>query len=217
MDQAANPILVGLQRPYSNAGSFDVSVNVINSYGCGSVPATNTIIIHPLPQVNAGSDKIINLGSTVVMDAIVANATNHHYLWTPPTGLSDPQMLNPMASPQKTTTYQLTAVDTQFFCSNSDNVTINVITKLGIPNAFSPNKDGVNDKWTIKGIDLYPNALVTIYSRYGQKIFESYKYYEKPWDGTKNDKDLPTGVYYFIIKPSKTSDELLSGSVVVLR
>jgi gliding motility-associated-like protein len=206
-----------VQRTYNSAGSFGISLAVVSTGGCGSAPATSTIIIHPLPQVNAGTDKIINLGNSVIMNAVVANVADHSYLWTPPAGLSDPQTLNPMASPGKTTTYLLTATDIQSFCSSSDNVTINVITKLEIPNAFSPNKDGINDKWTIKGMDLYPDAIITIYSRYGQKIFESYRYYEKPWDGTNNGKDLPAGVYYYLIKPSKASSELLSGSVTVLR
>ena len=60
-----------------------------------------------------------------------------------------------------------------------------------------------------------PNSLVQVFTRYGQKVFES-KGYEHPFDGTHGGKELPTGVYYYIINLG-TSCNILSGNVTIIR
>jgi gliding motility-associated-like protein len=89
------------------------------------------------------------------------------------------------------------------------------LSDLTIPNTFTPNGDGVNDLWLIKGIENYPTAMVQIFTRYGQKVFES-KGYASPFDGKAGGAMLPSGVYYFIIKLSSDCN-LLSGSLTLLR
>jgi gliding motility-associated-like protein len=89
------------------------------------------------------------------------------------------------------------------------------LSSLNIPNTFTPNGDGINDFWLINGIDNYPNALVQVFNRYGQKVFDS-KGYDHPFDGKSGGSVLPAGVYYYIINlNSKCS--LLSGSLTILR
>jgi len=66
------------------------------------------------------------------------------------------------------------------------------------PNTFTPNGDGINDVWLIAGLDTYPGCSVAVYNRYGLQIFLS-KGYTRPWDGTDNGKELPTGTYYYVI------------------
>jgi gliding motility-associated-like protein len=66
-------------------------------------------------------------------------------------------------------------------------------------NAFSPNGDGINEKWTIYRIWNYPNATVKIYNSWGSLVFNSAVGYPEPWDGTYNGKALPAGTYYYII------------------
>jgi|GEM_PF-481657 len=72
-------------------------------------------------------------------------------------------------------------------------------TSLRIPNAFSPNNDGINDRWQIAGLLGYPNCNVEIFDRYGQSLFRSIGY-NNPWDGKRNSKDLPVGTYYYVIR-----------------
>ena len=93
-------------------------------------------------------------------------------------------------------------------------VTVGLST-LNIANAFSPNGDGINDYWQISGLQNYPTALVQIFNRYGQKLFES-KGYGIPFDGTYNGKKLPAGVYYYIINLNSKCN-LLSGSLTIFR
>ena len=45
-----------------------------------------------------------------------------------------------------------------------------------IPNAFTPNGDGINDIWDIKYLDYYPDCTVNIFSRYGENIYQSVSY-----------------------------------------
>jgi gliding motility-associated-like protein len=73
----------------------------------------------------------------------------------------------------------------------------------------------VNDYWQINNIANYPQALVQIFTRYGQKIFES-KSYSLPFDGTYKGQKLPPGVYYYIINLN-TNCSLLSGSLTIIR
>jgi gliding motility-associated-like protein len=94
------------------------------------------------------------------------------------------------------------------------NLTVALQT-INIPNTITPNGDGINDYWQINGIENYPNALVQIFNRYGQKIFES-KGYSVPFDGTYKGQKLPSGVYYYIINLITTCN-LFSGSLTIVR
>jgi gliding motility-associated-like protein len=88
-------------------------------------------------------------------------------------------------------------------------------TALNIPNAFSPNNDGNNDNWIIKGIENYPKTSVMVFNRYGAKVFESSNY-QKPFDGNRNGSPLPIGVYFYVIKINEKCSTI-SGSLTLLR
>jgi len=86
---------------------------------------------------------------------------------------------------------------------------------LRIPNAFTPNGDGINDTWIIDNIWMYPAAYIQVYNRWGQALYEA-KGSEEPWDGTYNGKPVPAGPYIYIVnllngEPAKT------GIVTVVR
>jgi len=89
------------------------------------------------------------------------------------------------------------------------------LSAIDIPNAFTPNGDGKNDYWKINNAQNYPQAIVQIFTRYGQKVFES-KGYSVPFDGTYNGTRLPSGVYYYILNLGKSCN-LLSGSLSIIR
>jgi gliding motility-associated-like protein len=89
------------------------------------------------------------------------------------------------------------------------------LSTINIANTFSPNGDGHNDYWKIDGIESYPQAVVQIFNRNGQKLFES-KGYGTPFNGTYKGKPLPTGTYFYIINLNKNCN-LLSGSLTIIR
>ena len=83
------------------------------------------------------------------------------------------------------------------------------------PKAFSPNGDGVNDTWNIEYLVGFPNCQVRIFSRYGQKLYDS-KGYGTPWDGSCDGKSLPSGTYYYLIALEKDM-ETMSGSITIIK
>lgn len=64
-------------------------------------------------------------------------------------------------------------------------------------NGFSPNGDGVNDNFTIEGIEAYPNNILNIYNRWGNEVMTT-KGYKNDWQGTWNGTNLPDGTYFYI-------------------
>jgi len=95
---------------------------------------------------------------------------------------------------------------------------INIISKckdIHIPNTFTPNGDGTNDKWLIAGLEGDPSVNVKIYTRAGTTIFES-QGYALPWDGTYKGAKVAAGVYFYVIA-TKGTKQVLSGSVTVIR
>jgi gliding motility-associated-like protein len=81
-------------------------------------------------------------------------------------------------------------------------------------NAFTPNGDGINDTWTISGLDNDKSAMIQVFNRYGAVVYKS-KGYANPWDGRYNGGKLPAGVYYYIIN-AKNGKQTLSGSVTII-
>lgn len=164
--------------------------------------------------VDAGPDQEILSGESVVLNGST-NGTS--YYWTPAANLSTPTSLNTFALPETTTTYFLTASSAN--CTLSDDVTITITDQLTIPGSFSPNDDGTNDTWIIKGIDAFPDAQVTIFDRWGQQIFEAVGYSAaKSWDGKHNGRKVTDGVYYYVIDlRNDLYKEPFKGFVTVLR
>ena len=69
---------------------------------------------------------------------------------------------------------------------------------FAIPGGISPNGDGVNEYWDIQGLEDYPNATVTVFNRWGQKVYSGTSQ-DPAWDGTTNGRECPTADYYYII------------------
>jgi gliding motility-associated-like protein len=110
--------------------------------------------------------------------------------------------------------YRLTAIG-QNGCMASDTLTVRILKPVKIPNAFSPNGDGVHDTWQIEHMADYPGSSLHVFNRYGQQVFSS-KGYATPWDGKVNGKDLPVGVYYYVIE-LRNGFSPLNGSITIIR
>jgi gliding motility-associated-like protein len=100
------------------------------------------------------------------------------------------------------------------------NITISIDPcDIIIPTAFTPDGDDVNDDWQILHLDeVYPNNIVSVYNRWGNKLFESTigSYSQQPWDGRFDGKELPVASYYYIIETTDSS-EPLKGIVSIVR
>lgn len=190
------------------------TVTVFNNY-CINVLHVKVIVVDR-PTVNAGADKEIINGDKVQLVAQVSNVEGATYSWTPATYLDNHTIANPMASPTDHITYRLTVRSANGCFIVSDEVAINVREKLIIPNAFTPNGDGINDILTIPGLDSYRQSTLTIFNRNGQPIFKSLAY-PKSWDGSHNGKPLPIGTYYYIIELNNYDHKRLSGYIFLIK
>ena len=82
--------------------------------------------------------------------------------------------------------------------------------------SFSPNGDGVNDVWNIRNSELYPDMKVTIFNRWGAKVYQSKGIYI-PWNGTgPAGKLVPPETYYWIIDLGDNSTKTMTGTVTVI-
>ncbi len=68
-----------------------------------------------------------------------------------------------------------------------------------IPGGLSPNGDGINDTWNIQGLEDYPNASISVFDRWGQKVYSGASQ-DPDWDGTTNGSECPTADYYYILE-----------------
>ena len=199
---------------YGSAGSYDVSLYIINSHGCRSTTFTKNVTVNPYPIVNAGPDLFILQDGNDTIQSLVT-AITPSYLWTPNLYfLSSNTVMTPIVKGVEDITYTLT-VTGRGGCVSTDQVFIKVLKGPEIPNIFSPNGDGVHDKWVIKYLDTYPGSTVDIFNRYGQLIYHAIGY-SVPWDGKVNGKEVPIGTYYYIVNP-KNGRKIMSGYVDVIR
>jgi gliding motility-associated-like protein len=103
-------------------------------------------------------------------------------------------------------------------CEYTDTTLLGSLNKscLIIPTAFTPNGDGYNDTWEIGNIEIYPEARVEIYNRWGELLFVSGNGYEVKWDGTHKGRDLPIDSYHYIITLKKGREPVV-GIVTIIK
>jgi gliding motility-associated-like protein len=194
----------------------NTSYIVTASAGTCTRQATVNATVFAGVAANAGTPKTIILG-----DAIQLTGSSNQpgtYLWTPSTGLSATNILNPVASPQVTTTYQL-KVTTAQGCVDSSSVTVTVIQKCDEPMvAFTPNGDGINDTWYVTNSNCLREAKVEIFNRYGALVYRSDNY-QNNWNGTYKNKPVADGTYYYVVSYKLVNGKLnyKKGNVTILR
>jgi gliding motility-associated-like protein len=205
-DDIANPTA-------SPAQTTTYTVKVSND-GCYDDTKSVTVTVNQNPTANAGGDKVIFEGQSVQLKGAISGDNISNYYWTPTMGLDNPNSITPNASPTDDITYTLTVVSRTCGVATS-RAFVRVYKKITIPNAFTPNNDGINDLWNIGALITYPSCEVMIFDRNGQKVYQSIGY-PKPWDGTRGGSPLPTGTYYYVID-LKNNTPKLSGWVAIVR
>lgn len=163
-----------------------------------------TISVNGLPDVNAFADPIFvdsYAGETSQLNATGAST----YSWSPAETLSNANIPDPVASPSDTTNYIVAGTDI-YGCTNYDTITVYAIGELEIdlPNAFSPNGDGIND--TYYPIVQGSGSLLdySIYNRWGELVYSG-TIGDTGWDGKFNGKTSDIGSYVILVN-AITSD-----------
>lgn len=206
-DTISNPIA-------SPVNDTRYTVTVFSEYGCSDTASIRITVIKK-PVANAGPDKKTRPGRPILLNGSV-KGNDVSYTWAPLENILNTQSLQPSVNPFADTKYTLQVTSNVGCGSSSDDVFVRVYDKVLIPNAFSPNGDGINDNWVIEPLELFDESVTHVYNRYGQIIYKS-NGYSKPWNGTHNGKPVPAGNYYYVIDLKVRNEPNMTGWVFVVR
>lgn len=141
---------------------------------------------------NAGSDITITQHEEVQLKG----SGNGFPYWKDETGKFFSNNMNPTIRPEVTTSYTLLLIDNNK-CVTTDEVRVNVI--IPIPNAFSPNNDGMNDYFLVEKITEFPSSSLKVFNKWGKMVYEASPYLNE-FNGMSNKGDLlPDEVYYYVL------------------
>ena len=198
-----------------------------DAMGCSSLPLPVTVTLPATFNLDAGEDRQISWGQSVVLDATLEGleASEGKVRWTSTADFSHPtNAYNPLrieSAPLRSTDY-VVSFTTPENCSRTDTVrvTVDSTAQLYAPNVFSPNGDGQNDRFS-----LYTNTLVTgtigltIYDRWGNLVWQQSEAGGTKWDGTYNGVAANSGVYVYTATVSFHDGSRLpiKGSVLLMR
>jgi large repetitive protein len=172
--------------------------------------------LHPLQGISIGNDTTVLQGSAIELEAKGGDFIS--YQWAPSTGLSTVSGPVTSAVVMNSTQYFVRA-ETAQGCEEYAYITINVLSPVVPVSGFTPNGDGVNDMFDITNAGDYPDIVVEVFNRAGQRVFHSRGYSDdRRWDGTYNGRDLPVGTYYFVITLNDgVGTRPVTGPVTIIR
>jgi gliding motility-associated-like protein len=195
----------------SDPGDYTITYTVQGSVSPCAAPGSNSTsyTINPLPTILMGNATTIWVGDGTWLYATTTGTTGATYSWSPTQYLTCPTCDSTVASPPETQEYCVTV--TELGCVDSACVTLNIEIpcpnnrNMGVPNAFSPNGDGINDQFCLDGWgDCISKFEVVIFDRWGEKVFES----PDPgfcWNGIYKGKQLDPAVFVYFIRATYES------------
>jgi gliding motility-associated-like protein len=183
-------------------------VTVLDGMECTTI--LDVSINQPLELIAmAGEDLTVSLGYSIEIEG--AHSPPFRYVdteWTPDYNLNCNDCFQPTATPYETTTYYMNITD-EDGCMDTDTMTIfvNKERPIFIPNAFTPNDDGINDIFTAYGGPaLLQIDELQIFDRWGGLVYRGNNLPGgndanlSGWDGTWNGKDMNLGVYVYLMR-----------------
>ncbi|MEI7595494.1 MAG: PKD domain-containing protein [Bacteroidota bacterium] len=194
---------------YNASGNYDIALTVDFQNGCSEIYTQPTnLTVYPLPIADFITDtNFVYAGDFITF---IDNSTGQiaAWNWTFSNGNTSNQQ-NPSYTWQYFGTYETTLiVTTDHGCLDTITKEIEIIERIEIPNAFTPDGDGINDVF-MKGHDLI------IVNRWGQTLYEGIE----GWDGTYNGEQAVPGTYYYILVVNDVKDhpKKYQGSLTLIR
>ena len=192
------------------------TLTVTDNYGCNfSVTDSMWVIMMPPLVVFAGNDTNAILGRPHQMQA--SGGTN--YVWSPTGPLNNPFIANPLATLYNDTYFHVLVTDA-IGCTDDDDVFVKVYEgpTYYVPNAFTPNGDGLNDIFRPTPVGIQSTDYFRIFDRYGSMMFET-RQWMQGWDGTLKGKPASLGTYVWMIKGLDKNGAVveMKGTVILVR
>lgn len=163
------------------------------------------IKVYPVPTISAGNDTTINVGQNVTLTPVFSPGVTN-VIWSPRTGIVSSNYPSITVHPTMDMEYIVKCTNPGG-CSATDRVNIFVLcngTNVFIPNTFSPNGDGANDVFYVRGTGLFKIKQARIFNRWGEEIFSKYSVNANDisagWDGTYKGQKQPLDVYVYMIE-----------------
>jgi gliding motility-associated-like protein len=191
-------------------------LQVTDSYGCNFKVYDQVVVFvyAPVPAF-AGNDTVASIG--VPHQLFGSGGVN--YTWWPSNVLDNPLSQTPMATLQNDTRFNLVVKDA-LGCTGTSTVMVKVYkgTTYYIPNAFTPNGDGLNDEFKAVAPGIQQTNYFRVFDRWGHLMFET-KDVRKGWDGRYAGVGQPTAVYVWVIKGVDVSGKVVEfrGTVTLIR
>lgn len=171
-------------------------------------PDTESVVVNVIPSPFISLSSVINYfpGQEVGLDVLVSGTGIYAYNWSPNTNISCITCSNPVVTPDGSEGYTVVVTDLATGCSSESTVQFNLLDEcpeelISVPNIFTPNGDGYNDRMEMFLSPTLTNEIYSyrIFNRWGTLVFETTDSNEG-WDGTFNGRDLPGGVYVYLIE-----------------
>lgn len=202
-----------------HVASLAVEQNLEFSVVIGNSCALDTLFqqIQVTPvDATAMPDTCIGKGSSIQLEAFGGIS----YVWQNDTfPVSDPQISNPMATPEVATTYIVDIVD-ENGCMITDSVYVAVaddpLAFIKPVNFITPNNDGFNDYLEFDQLFKYDKVKLSVFNRWGDKVYEKLDYQKdgERWDGQYKGKPLPEGAYFYLLE---VNDSVIRQSITLIR
>lgn len=191
---------------------------------CFTDTAAVFVKVNPYPTVDAGPDITIPVGNSALIKP-VNSPDVVSWLWSPPYNLSCINCDTTNATPKRNTRYTIT-VKNSSGCTSSDHMNINLVCDWGnvfIPNTFSPNSDGSNDKFYPRGTGISLIGSLRVFDRWGELVFERVNFKANDekfgWDGTYKGQRLNPDVYVYTCELICDNSEVLhyTGDIALIK
>ncbi len=180
---------------------------------CFSDTMTVTVFVEPYPDINILANPpggFIVAGSRIQLEARLHNLNDisvGSYAWAPANTLSCDSCFNPIAIPVVSPTTYTVTVTSIYGCTSSDTISFRRYCdkdQIYVPNTFTPNGDGANDIFYVRGKGIRMITLFQVYNRWGELLFEQRNIQAnditRGWDGTYKGIVLSPDVYVYIVK-----------------
>jgi gliding motility-associated-like protein len=164
--------------------------------GCIAFKDQN-ITVNPTPTITLDDELYVKFGNSIQLDAQITGNFSSIVWQDASNTLSDKTINNPIAAPLSETLYRIKAF-TNKNCIAIDSVLVKIASDLFIPNVFSPNGDGKNDKWEVEDKAKILHLKAAIFDRYG-KLVKTLFGNKIAWDGLYNGQPLPIATYYYVL------------------
>ena len=213
---------------FNSTGSFKklgagfYSIFIVNNNGCDTtivveVPEPQNAVLTVLPQ-----DTTVNVGEKVLLDVLISpypKSVITTYRWSPQQGLSCVDCANPVVTSYNDENYYEVIVTYNKGCIAKSSVTVftDASPEIFTPNMFSPNDDGLNDKFFVYGLGIRDFDL-KIFNRWGEKVYESTEQ-TQGWDGFFRNEEQEPGAYVYYVQVVYLNNKEFSktGSVTLVR